>query len=532
MPYPHYWRPWITPKEKSKELVTPDLDLKVVGMDNEVLATESLTTETQEQQHIHEFGEEFEQASSEEKLDQVELGQVELEQVELEQVELEQVELEQEELEKELEPKQERQQTTHWNEYTDDENEDSDSPIEENVNEEDFQGTLENSMILSRKRGEPGQTNESNHKRNVGLCTVCYGSHYAFYCLKDKNPKQVERIARRKKLCFNCLSNQHETKGCPSESRCTKCDKKHSHLLHKDFPQQQQKQQHHVQQGAQHGLLQKQYEQHKQQVQVQQVHTQQVQGVAIGAANQVGVKDAGGGQGLGSMPPPQAFMQPLMYQQQPVWLQQQQHEQYLQQQQLVQQQQQVLPQQQLMLQQQVEILTHQLRQQQVLIQQQQQELQFLRPNHHLIEPPRDGGGQSSEPNIGTSEYHFQEKFERFLKKNKSLEENLQSYIQTMDIKDLEKAIREFQSQPGRFQFAIEVLRTKLGSMTIPSQLTIEDSNIDNVRMENQEGSQESSAMCKALQRMREKRAAKITTVERPNLEASPTEGPSGSPTIP
>ena len=67
MPYPRYWRPWITPKEESKELVTPDLDLKVVGMDDEVLATESLTTETQERQHIHEFGEEFEQVSYNEK---------------------------------------------------------------------------------------------------------------------------------------------------------------------------------------------------------------------------------------------------------------------------------------------------------------------------------------------------------------------------------------------------------------------------------------------------------------------------------
>ena len=103
------------------------------------------------------------------------------------------------------------------------------------TNEQEFQDKLEKSMVLSRKRGEPSQTNEFKIKKNTGPCYVCNGPHHAFYCLKDKSPRQVESIARRKKLCFNCFSNQHATKECPSKSKCNKCDRKHSPLLHRSM---------------------------------------------------------------------------------------------------------------------------------------------------------------------------------------------------------------------------------------------------------------------------------------------------------
>ena len=64
-------------------------------------------------------------------------------------------------------------------------------------------------------------------------CTYCGGNHNIYSCeefLKLK-PQNRANEARNKKLCMNCLKNNHFTKQCFA-SNCKKCNKKHNSLLH------------------------------------------------------------------------------------------------------------------------------------------------------------------------------------------------------------------------------------------------------------------------------------------------------------
>ena len=69
-------------------------------------------------------------------------------------------------------------------------------------------------------------------KQKSGPCVVCKGPHFVYSCLKDKPWKEIYKIVKEKKLCFNCLSDKHGLAACTSERRCRKCEKKHNTLLH------------------------------------------------------------------------------------------------------------------------------------------------------------------------------------------------------------------------------------------------------------------------------------------------------------
>ncbi|XP_066916601.1 uncharacterized protein [Clytia hemisphaerica] len=69
-------------------------------------------------------------------------------------------------------------------------------------------------------------------------CWLCSKDHKISKCPKILNASTDDRqkIVREKGLCFNCLSNNHLIKECPSKFTCTKdgCGKKHHTLLHRD----------------------------------------------------------------------------------------------------------------------------------------------------------------------------------------------------------------------------------------------------------------------------------------------------------
>ena len=69
-------------------------------------------------------------------------------------------------------------------------------------------------------------------------CVVCGQPHKLFQCELYKGMQPVDRfeIAKRNKLCYNCLLAGHVSNKCYKQSVCTvpNCSRKHSELLHTD----------------------------------------------------------------------------------------------------------------------------------------------------------------------------------------------------------------------------------------------------------------------------------------------------------
>ncbi len=68
-------------------------------------------------------------------------------------------------------------------------------------------------------------------------CPVCDSNHSIYQCgnFKEWSPEKRHGLARRKHLCFNCLSSNHSIESCPSRHTCRECHQKHHTLLHR-FP--------------------------------------------------------------------------------------------------------------------------------------------------------------------------------------------------------------------------------------------------------------------------------------------------------
>lgn len=99
---------------------------------------------------------------------------------------------------------------------------------------------------VTPSKATPGQ--ESRPKLGVSnsaiqswnKCIFCGEAyHSAFRCFKFLKMKVAERldVARRSKLCLNCLTAGHQAKSCP-KGCCHHCQQKHHSLLHIDSNQQ------------------------------------------------------------------------------------------------------------------------------------------------------------------------------------------------------------------------------------------------------------------------------------------------------
>lgn len=84
---------------------------------------------------------------------------------------------------------------------------------------------------------ESQKISKSHLATNSNLkCKICSLSHFIYNCSKFKEMDVDQRIVevKRLKLCINCLKSDHFIKECRSRS-CTKCNRKHNSLLHKNF---------------------------------------------------------------------------------------------------------------------------------------------------------------------------------------------------------------------------------------------------------------------------------------------------------
>lgn len=67
-------------------------------------------------------------------------------------------------------------------------------------------------------------------------CALCDGPHGIGGCSEflEKSAGDRSQLARRHRLCFNCLGKDHMIRDCPSPRKCKKCGNRHHTLLHED----------------------------------------------------------------------------------------------------------------------------------------------------------------------------------------------------------------------------------------------------------------------------------------------------------
>ena len=81
----------------------------------------------------------------------------------------------------------------------------------------------------------------SGQNRNI-YCRYCSTTEHSIFDCPVLEPLSV--LDRREKIngsgrCFNCLSDKHKKKDCPSTRKCGKCKQKHHTILHHEAGQQQ-----------------------------------------------------------------------------------------------------------------------------------------------------------------------------------------------------------------------------------------------------------------------------------------------------
>ncbi len=90
------------------------------------------------------------------------------------------------------------------------------------------------------------------HAKQWQACTLCKSTdHRIFKCSMFDQMSVENRYAKIKELglCFNCFSEGHRTKECPSKIACKTCNKRHHTMLHKTAAEQI-KHGHHANQGG------------------------------------------------------------------------------------------------------------------------------------------------------------------------------------------------------------------------------------------------------------------------------------------
>ena len=65
-------------------------------------------------------------------------------------------------------------------------------------------------------------------------CAFCTGDHFPYQCKEVSSPEERLKVAKVKRLCLNCLTNNtpHLAKDCKSSFRCRICNKSHHTSLH------------------------------------------------------------------------------------------------------------------------------------------------------------------------------------------------------------------------------------------------------------------------------------------------------------
>jgi hypothetical protein len=85
-------------------------------------------------------------------------------------------------------------------------------------------------FFVKSKQTQEAKTNHPN-KTYTPTCAFCKDSHYSNDCFKIKDKAKRYEIAKRDRLCFNCLRGNHSIQNCRSLYKCRSCSGKHHTAL-------------------------------------------------------------------------------------------------------------------------------------------------------------------------------------------------------------------------------------------------------------------------------------------------------------
>ncbi|XP_071576355.1 uncharacterized protein [Temnothorax nylanderi] len=88
----------------------------------------------------------------------------------------------------------------------------------------------------NKRRYNVNANNAATSDQAQQRCEVCTQSHSIYKCSQfiGKSPTQRLELAKKLKLCFNCLGSKHSIQDCLSKFNCRVCQKRHHSLLHLD----------------------------------------------------------------------------------------------------------------------------------------------------------------------------------------------------------------------------------------------------------------------------------------------------------
>src|SRR5215469_9204742 len=94
-------------------------------------------------------------------------------------------------------------------------------------------------FFTQQKKNEPSKEVKGNNYKDFNrYCPYCEkNNHLLNTCkeiLKIKHDDKVEFI-KKNKLCFRCLRNNHFSSNCQKPEICSKCERNHVTILHKDY---------------------------------------------------------------------------------------------------------------------------------------------------------------------------------------------------------------------------------------------------------------------------------------------------------
>lgn len=87
---------------------------------------------------------------------------------------------------------------------------------------------------VSKQKSFHSTVSEEKKENNKLVCAYCSSQHLLYQCKQfgSKSPEERSEFVQSKGHCFNCLSPNHNVRGCHQATCCRRCGRRHHTLLH------------------------------------------------------------------------------------------------------------------------------------------------------------------------------------------------------------------------------------------------------------------------------------------------------------
>ena len=99
----------------------------------------------------------------------------------------------------------------------------------------EFGGSKSSSQTVGSQNSQRTEKRLQAYTASSPSCENCNQDHKLYICPEFKAMSVAARhqFIKDKRLCFNCLHSEHQSKDCQSKFSCRECKMKHHTLLHR-----------------------------------------------------------------------------------------------------------------------------------------------------------------------------------------------------------------------------------------------------------------------------------------------------------